>query len=531
MRFRILLFCLIVFSSCNIGHVSLEPELEDALVSLDQALDNSDIYARRKEIRIDSLQRLIPFAEGRSQLYDIYDSLFDEYEMWNSDSAFFYAHRKELLARTLNDSELINDAAADISSRYITSSMYQEALDVILNANSITGSFFLNDPRRDLLLYEIYHNLVLSFSDKYAQSEFLDLEDLHLERAVRNIDKNEINYFIFLSKSMIAEGKSGQLVIILRNKLDDDSIGVHDKAIVNWWMGKAYETMGDARNSFLRYVLSAREDLECANREYGSLIKVAQLCYDMGMTERAYRYIRRCYEDALAADARRRLKQIGESLYDIGIAYEQISQKQKSIIVFLNISLLLFLLMLLAAIVMLIVNNNKLTRANKAINDNMKIIDEATRTNEVYLGHFFSMFSNHIDALERYRSRLRVLAKRMDMDAMQQELRSNKFINEELSNLYDVFDKTFLGLFPTFIEQLNELLRPEGRIQTDHPGGKLSNEIRVLALIKLGMTESRHIAQFLRLSTTTVFNYRVKYRNAAINGREKFEESLNSIHL
>lgn len=530
MKKTIVLFMLIL-SACSKDAPAVDPEVEQALVSLDNVLDNIDEYSARKEAAIDSLRLRIPFAGDGRQLYEVYDGLFGQFRMWNCDSALFYAHRKAFLAEKLGDESLINDAAEDIASRYITSAMYMNALNIVMNTEKRTGSFFREVPSRELLLYEIYHNLVLYFNDKYGQSEHLELEAIHLEKAVSSFDKDDINYYIYLAKTMIADGESGQLIIILKDRLTDSGLGVHDRAIINFWLGRAYDALGDGKNSLLRYIFSAREDIECANREYGSLIHVAQVCYNMGMTERAHRYINRCHEDALIADAKRRLSQIGDSLSEIETAYEQISRRQKSIIVFLNVSLLLIMLMLVAAIVQMIVNLNKLKRANKAISDNMQVIHEATRTNEVYLGQFFSMFSNHIDALERYRSRLRVLSKKKDMDAMQQELRSNKFINEELANLYDVFDKTFLGLFPNFIQQLNALLRPEERIPQNLPNGKLTNEIRVLALIKLGMTESRHIAKFLRLSPTTVFNYRVKYRNAALSDRESFEESLGSIRF
>ena len=528
MRHRLLVLCLLVLSACYAPHPALDATLEEALAALDNVLDSSDMYANEKEARIDSLRQLIPFAGSDRQLYDIYDSLFAEYEMWNSDSALFYAHRKELLAENIGTSSLINDAAADIASRYITSGMYLDALELISNTDRRTSSFFLQDPTRNLLLYEIYHNLVISFNDRYAHSKNRELEKLYLEKGFQYLDKNSIEYLIYLSKSMIADGNGGQLVIILRNKITDSSLKTHDKAILHYWMGTAYESMGDTRNAFLCYIISAQEDIACANREYGSLIRVTQLCYEHGLTERSFRYINRCHKDALIADAKRRQNQIGKSLYDIGLAYEQASKKQKSEIVLLNYTLVLIVLMLVSAIVLLKVYNNKLTHAYNVISDNMSVIDKATRANKVYLARFFSMFSNHIDALERYRSRLRKLAKKMDMDIMQQELRSDVFIDEELSNMYDVFDKTFLGLFPTFIEELNKLLRPEAQIPKNLQDGKLTNEIRVLALIKLGMTESRQIANFLRLSTTTVFNYRVKYRNAALHDRDTFEERLRA---
>ena len=87
----------------------------------------------------------------------------------------------------------------------------------------------------------------------------------------------------------------------------------------------------------------------------------------------------------------------------------------------------------------------------------------------------------------------------------------------------------FLGLFPDFVEQFNALLEPDKRIGEDLPAGTLSNELRVFALIRLGVTESSAIASFLRKSLSTVYNYRVKARNAAIGDRDTFEARIMQI--
>ena len=184
---------------------------------------------------------------------------------------------------------------------------------------------------------------------------------------------------------------------------------------------------------------------------------------------------------------------------------------------------------LILSLVYIVLSWRELKRTNKEIRGNIKAIQEANRIKEAYMGQFLSLASSHADALELYRSRLRTLAKRTDFEAIQQELRSDDFINEELANLYEIFDKTFLNLFPDFVEQLNELLRPEERVSLDLPGGKLTNELRVEALIKLGITDSRQIAKFLKLSLTTVFNYRVKFRNASLHERDSFEDHLKAI--
>ena len=135
----------------------------------------------------------------------------------------------------------------------------------------------------------------------------------------------------------------------------------------------------------------------------------------------------------------------------------------------------------------------------------------------------------HIDALERYRSGLRVTAKSKDLDDILKVLKSDAYIDTERKTLYDEFDATFLGVFPDFVNQLNGLLKEEARIGEDLPPGKLSNELRIFALIRLGVTESAKIAQFLKKSPSTIYNYRVKLRNAAACDRDEFERRLMEI--
>ena len=117
----------------------------------------------------------------------------------------------------------------------------------------------------------------------------------------------------------------------------------------------------------------------------------------------------------------------------------------------------------------------------------------------------------------------------MDFDAILQELRSDDFIDSEWKYLHEKFDQTILGLLPNFVDNINSLLRADSQLGKDLPRGKLSNELRVLALMRLGVTEPARISKFLRLSPTTVYNCRVKFRNAAACSREEFESRLKGI--
>ena len=101
---------------------------------------------------------------------------------------------------------------------------------------------------------------------------------------------------------------------------------------------------------------------------------------------------------------------------------------------------------------------------------------------------------------------------------------------KELEELYENFDSVFLNLFPTFVDDFNALLDPETQI---HPKdeNRLTTEIRIFALIRLGIEDSSKIAEFLHYSVNTIYNYRARIKNGAINNRESFERRVKLLGL
>ena len=133
---------------------------------------------------------------------------------------------------------------------------------------------------------------------------------------------------------------------------------------------------------------------------------------------------------------------------------------------------------------------------------------EANAAKEEYIGLFLSMCSGYLDKLKK-------------------NLTRDQF-DTELKNFYKTFDTSFLSLYPTFVEEFNALLKEEGRIRLKE-GELLSTELRIFALIKLGITQSSHIASLLRYSVNTIYNYRAQVKNAALENRENFEEMIRKI--
>lgn len=481
--------------------------LQQALQNLDRTLADETAIDARKEIYIDSLRQRVRRASTDRERYTVLDELFSEYYKWNPDSAFSYARRKLSLARTLADAELSTDAAIDLAWRFIISGLYHDALDAL-------GEVKNQDlPAVDNALYEVYHSLLQeSERDVTLYREYQEKEAYFFQRCIASLTPDMSAYYAINTNQFIQAGEFEEALRMLEKRLSSASLPARETSIIQYWIARVYQAKGDAENAMIHYAYGAQEDLSLSIKEHAALYRLAIYCFQRGDLKRAYRYVVRSYSDAVDVDAKYRQAQIAGTLPIIVQAYDSLESQQRR--------------RLTAMVVILAIVLCLLAVSFQQIRIGYRRIQEANRIKETYLGEFLAMFSEHIGSLERYRSNLRVTAKQNDFDILLQELRSDEFIDSEWAFLMDKFDKTFLGLFPDFIPQLNTLLRPEEQIGADLPKKSLTNQLRVYALIRLGILKSSRIAKFLRLSNSTVYNFRVHLRNAAMGKRKDIELKL-----
>ena len=277
--------------------------------------------------------------------------------------------------------------------------------------------------------------------------------------------------------------------------------------------------------------------------EYKSLYELASKLYDAGDIKRAYRYISRSINDAITANALINIQSINRSLPIISRSYHsQMLHNRRQLSVLSGI-LGIMAVLLIGAVIVTLREQRKARQAEKRtseINEELKAINrkmeeyilllkESNNIKEIYIGRYIDLCSEYIGRMERYRSMLNRTARTEGFEAVRNALKSSEFIDKELNEFYEQFDATFLQLFPDFIKDLNALLQPDKRIELKTRDGIMTTELRIFALIRLGITDSVKIAEFLRRSVSTVYNYRVKMRNAALNSREDFEKQIMGI--
>ena len=534
-RLTLSLCFVFLLSACH-PSADRRPGWEKALADLDNSLAREESISQAHRARLADLRIQLMFSTASGTRYRLCDRIYDEYVKCDVDSALRYAHLKERIAEESGDAELRLDAALDLAQRYLFSGMYHTALESVNGADTTQ----VHSPQLQAVycqtLNSIYHGMALAAKDPEMAARFRADEQRYQRRSRAALTEDMLDYYTVAADIEIQNGHPERARELVTERLAQEGLTLQDEAILHYWIAKTYREEGDRDGELMHYAISANCDLLAPVKASRSLIRLSRILYERGDLERAYNYIVRAYEDATRSDARTCLDEINQSLPAIIDSYEKMEQRrQRQLQAFLAVTVL-FLAALGFFLFRLNRDHKRIRRMQREIQginvrlaDNVDRLKESNQIKDTYLGRYLSMFSEHIDALERYRSGLRVTAKSKDLDDILRVLKSDAYIDTERKTLYDEFDATFLGVFPDFVNQLNGLLREEARIGQDLPPGKLSNELRIFALIRLGVTESAKIAQFLKKSPSTVYNYRVKLRNAAACDRDEFEKRLMEI--
>ncbi len=275
---------------------------------------------------------------------------------------------------------------------------------------------------------------------------------------------------------------------------------------------------------------------------------LALLLFKEGDIDNAYHCIQSSMEDAVFCNSRFRTYEITKIFPIIDSAYQTKAKTQKKELkLYLLLVSILSILLVIAIIFVyrymqrithirsklsatnqdLHKSNEQLYHLNTELLDVNRKLSEASLLKDTYLTKFIDLCSHYIEKLDNYRRTLNRYTREGKMDELYSELRSPQFINNELNNFFTNFDETFLRLYPSFIEEFNALF-PEGEKQNSKPGEILNTELRIYALIRLGINDSSQIALFLRFSITTVYTYRSKLKNKSLY-KDSFEEQVMKI--
>jgi len=542
MKRLLTIFSLLIFSVLLFA----QNDFDSLLKVLDKTVDNYQIYSNQKEMKMNKLKYLLNRTSSDSKKYEICGKLYDEYKPYKSDSALVYTRKKLLIAEKLNDIQKISESRLNLASIMGVTGMYKEGMDILDHVD-------INKSKDLKTNYFDNYLTIYGYMADYAVSSQEQKHYKSITAAYRDsllVSNKDFRTHILVHSSQLVLQKQYDSALNLLLPYYPTIVGnIHQNAVIAYNIAMAYDGKKENRLKKRWLAISAINDLQSATKEYVSLRDLAFLLYYDGDVDRAYKYMKRSLDDALFCNARLRTFEVSKMMPIIDKAYQrQIESRQRlMLITIISISCLSVLLLIAVSLVYrqmkkLAVARKKLSYANEQLNilnhelstTNNKLkhtnekLQESNIVKEVYIGRYMDQCSIYIKKMDEYRRHLNKISLTGKTDDLSNEIKSTKFIDAELKEFYSNFDSTFVQLFPSFIEELSNLMVDDDEVKLKC-GEILNTGLRVFALIRLGIKDSDKISFFLRYSATTIYNCRTRFRNKAKGPRNEFEANVMQI--
>lgn len=490
--------------------------LDNALDRLDRALEMAGDFVANHETQSAALKSLLE-SPGitPAETYDLYGRLF------RTEFTFRFDDAKEAVDRMAENAALLGDKAriaqtnVDKAMLFCIAGMYLESIQAAAQIDTLSLT-----PARLIDYYNFQQRFNYDFLE-YTPSEedrasMRSKVSYYRRKIIDEADGDTPLRQLMVIRELIDEGRLQEADSLATGYLQGLDPGSHDFAEMAYYEATICRDLGRNEDMMQWFAESAIGDIRSATKDNASLQSLAVELLNSGRDiERAFRYTQFSLDDALFFNARLRPWQIAQSLPAIENAYNSSRAEQERRAHRLNVALLVLAVILLGAVTLLLIlygRQRRIQRQIKEVNGRLQAamsdLSQANAAKEEYIGLFLTMCSSYIDKLKKF----------MTMSQ----------IDAELKSFYKTFDNAFLQLYPDFVERFNALLEPESRIELKKDE-LLNTELRIFALIKLGITQSSHIATLLRYSVNTIYNYRAQVKNAALEGKDTFEERVKAI--
>ena len=540
---RIIILLAAVFM---VGGSVLADSHDDELNALYQTLDSlvehqPEIIAQKKariQVITDGLDNLKLTPE---ELFSLNNRLYDEYLAFNFDSALCYIKKNVDVQRTLGNPDLAAGSLIRMAHILAVSGLFDKA------------DHMLDDIQTDLLSterkVEYYNqrgelNLYRSEMAEYTPyfQEYTDSSQYYRQLILQIAPKDSYDY-IFNQATYISEkGDNDAAIKMLEAYLPTLKQGERRYSIVTSTLAYFYSKDKEMRHQERYLLLSAISDMKGAILENNSLRRLSIILLERGDFKKAHDYLLCASNDAMLYGSRLRSMQAARISPLITQAYdtERARTQRRTNLLLMVISFIALLLVLTIVYTLSLIKkrhqanleisrmNAELSLHNEEIESMNLQMKESNRIKDEYIGRFLELSSNLILKSEERSKVLNRLARDRKLENLYAELKSQKPLNESIHLFHQNFDTAFLNIYPTFISEINKLLTADNQFEIDENAGKLTTELRILALIRLNISDNQKIADILRSSITTIYTYRSKLKSRAIS-KDTFEDDVRRI--
>ncbi len=509
---------------------------DPALQQLDETLSMKETYEEYFRLRIAVLKDLLTPRSTPEQQYDINRKIAEEFSSYSLDSTVLYLNKNRSIARRLGDAYKSTETDFLLARVYGRAGLYSDATE-ILNGYSLEQV----PPELEYSYYEI-SNYIYGELAAYTSNntQYWQKRDMHRVSMLRMLEEGTYEWYDQKRSEAEAEQNPALALEYAVKALEVTKPNSRQYARAAFFVANYQD---DEQQKLHYLALSAIADVMCATKDYASLNAISELLYHRGNVDKAFKYAAdHCMPDALTFGGRLRPWQIAQFLPALEQAYA--AERARSAKKMMALVAVAFVLLLALGILMyflskrqaVLVRTRKDLEASKAsierrnreleaVNDKLH---ESNKVRQTYIGLFLQNLSENISKTREYKNHVLKYIRRGNDKYLVEEIEALPPIDEDIRSFNKMFDKTFINLYPDFVEKFNALLQ-DGEAIIPKGEDILTPELRVFALIKLGINDSTKIASLLHFSANTIYNYRAKIKNKAKGDRDLFEDAVRSI--
>jgi hypothetical protein len=513
---------------------SLGNSKTDSLIRvLIRAVGQRESAVNQRAERINELRQKLKASPSNVDFFHLYNQLFQENRKFIYDSAFKYATLMIRTAHRQKDPERIGYARAQLGYILVSSGFFKEAFDTLLQ---VRVKFLPDSAKAEFyaLVARGYYDLGQFDDDFFYKSYYTDLGNIYTDSA-RALSVPGSYYDLYLSRIKNIKTEN------FREALKDSealrrlfTLSYESQAVNFYDLSHAHLALGEVELAIEFLVRSAYADLKSATKETAAMHALARVLYERGEIEPAYIFIQQAREDALHYGARQRQVEIASILPLIATAKLNSVDAQRKKWLSYSTALTVLIVLVVAFLFIIFRQLRKLKTAEQIISAaNLELLQtnrnlsEANQIKEEYIGYYFNINAEYLNKIEAFKK------------AVDQKVTSRKFddlryivdninLKREREELSYSFDRVFLNLFPDFVSSFNTLFKPEDQIVLKE-GQLLNTELRIFALIRMGITDPEKVARILGYSVNTIYAYKNRIKSKSIVPNEEFEARIMQI--
>jgi len=513
--------------------------INNLLHQLNQAIEATPRYDAAKRATINQISHLGDAPSSNNESFYATLDLYEAFKVYNYDSAVRCARTLIGIADVLGE-PYITSARLKLAFCLLSSGMFKETHDCLSKIDTRNEPDSLQ-AEYYALMGRYYYDLGDFDNDRYNTPAYTKMGNSCMDSALRLYPQGTFSYNYYKGLKEIKSGRPAEALADFGELLKRPDLTLHELAITTSTLSDIYITSGQTDSAIILLIRAAIADIQSSTKETAAIFNLAQLLYKRGDVRNASSYIEIAIRDATFYGARQRKVQVSAILPLIEGEKINRVEEQKSVLLTWSIIATFLLLVVITLVIVILRQVRRLKAAQRTITEahikeqaiNQRLVEtnnklsEANKIKEEYIGYFFNADSEFFAKIEKFKKSLeQKIAYRKWDDVI--TIVNNTNLKKEKEDLLQNFDKVFLKLFPDFIQRFNDLFREEDRIQLKD-NEFLNTDLRIFALIRMGIHDNEKIARILEYSVNTINTYKTRIRNKSIVPNEEFEQRIMEI--